>query len=118
MTTPDVVRCPNGYFRQAVYGLGPYIADYPEQVLLASIMQGWCPKQVLIFFSLCTARPENLEGLSILQQCEHTETLVEAFGLGTLWDDYGIIGNVTPFMDSFPHADIYELLSPVSQQQQ
>ncbi|KAH9955786.1 hypothetical protein BJV74DRAFT_880172 [Russula compacta] len=85
--------------RQAMYGLGPYIADYPEQVLLTSIMQGWCPK------------PENLEGLSILRQCEHMETLVEAFGLGTLWDDYGIVGNVIPFMDSFPCVDIYELLS-------
>ncbi|KAF8491736.1 hypothetical protein F5888DRAFT_1619731, partial [Russula emetica] len=44
MTTPEVVRCPDGHFRWAIYGLGPYIADYPEQVWLAAIVQGWCPK--------------------------------------------------------------------------
>jgi hypothetical protein len=44
MTTPEVVRCPDGHFRRAIYGLGPYIADYPEQCLLACTVQGWCPK--------------------------------------------------------------------------
>jgi hypothetical protein len=44
MTTPKVVKCPDGHFRRAIYGLGPYIADYPEQVWLAAIVQGWCPK--------------------------------------------------------------------------
>ena len=45
MTTPEVVRFPDGHFRKVIYGLGPYIADYPEQALLACIVQGWCPKQ-------------------------------------------------------------------------
>ena len=44
MTTPEVVRCPDGHFRRAIYSLGPYIADYPEQVWLSGIVQGWCPK--------------------------------------------------------------------------
>jgi hypothetical protein len=44
MTTPEITRCPDGHFRRVIYGLGPYIADYPEQVLLASVVQGWCPK--------------------------------------------------------------------------
>jgi hypothetical protein len=44
MTEPEIVRCPDGYFRRVVYGLGPYIADYPEQALLACIVQGWCPR--------------------------------------------------------------------------
>jgi Plavaka transposase len=43
MTTPEVVRFPDGHFRRVIYGLGPYIADYPEQALLACIVQGWCP---------------------------------------------------------------------------
>lgn len=45
---PDVIRCPDGHFRRAIYVIGPYIADYPEQVWLAGIVQGWCPKYVLI----------------------------------------------------------------------
>ena len=31
------------------YGLGPYIADYPEQALLACIVQGWCAKYVSLW---------------------------------------------------------------------
>lgn len=44
MTTPEILRCPDGHFQHAVYGIGPYIADYPEQALLACIVQNWCPK--------------------------------------------------------------------------
>ena len=44
MTTPEVVRCPDAHFRRALYGIGPYIGDYPEQALLACIVQNWCPK--------------------------------------------------------------------------
>ena len=44
MTTPEVVHCPDGHFQHAIYGLGLYIADYPEQSLLTCTVQGWCPK--------------------------------------------------------------------------
>lgn len=44
MTTPEVVRCADGHFRHVIYGLGPYIADYPEQVLISCVVQGWCPR--------------------------------------------------------------------------
>jgi hypothetical protein len=44
MSKAEVVRCPDGHFRRAIYGLGPYIADYPEQVLVACIVQNWCVK--------------------------------------------------------------------------
>lgn len=46
MTVPQVTRCADGHFRRAIYGLGPYIADYQEQVILAGIVQGWCPRYV------------------------------------------------------------------------
>lgn len=44
MTTPEVVQCSDGHFRRCIYGIGPFIADYPEQVMLSGIVQGWCPK--------------------------------------------------------------------------
>lgn len=105
MTIPDVVQFPDGHFRHAIYGLGPYIADYPEQASLACIVQGWCPKCVFIvcltviiilysFICRCTARPDNLDGPSMLRRREHTDTLVEMFELGALWDDYGIVGDI------------------------
>lgn len=43
MEKPEIVRCGDGHFRKVVYSLGPYIADYPEQALLACIVQNWCP---------------------------------------------------------------------------
>jgi Plavaka transposase len=44
MTKPRVTRCADGHFRRVIYGFGPYIADYPEQCLLACVVSGWCPK--------------------------------------------------------------------------
>jgi hypothetical protein len=50
MTSPEVVRCPDGRFRRAIFSIGPYIADYQEQVWLAAIVQYWCPMCVILFF--------------------------------------------------------------------
>lgn len=46
MLNPEIVRCPDAHYRRVVWGLGPYIADYPEQVLVANIIQGWCAAYV------------------------------------------------------------------------
>ncbi len=44
MTAPVICRCPDGHFRQVIYDLIAFIADYPKQVMLMGIVQGWCPK--------------------------------------------------------------------------
>ena len=44
MESRKVVKCPDGHFRRAIFSLGPYIADYPEQVWLAGTVSDWCPK--------------------------------------------------------------------------
>lgn len=44
---PTVTKCADGHFRRIVYGFGPYIADYPEQVQLACVLQDWCPRCVV-----------------------------------------------------------------------
>ncbi len=46
MEKPKVIRCPDGHFHCAIFSLGPFIADYPEQVWLAGTVQNWCPKWV------------------------------------------------------------------------
>lgn len=43
MTKPVVTLCPDGHFHHIIYGLGPYITDYPKQVLLTCVVQVWCP---------------------------------------------------------------------------
>ena len=42
MTDPDIVKCPDGHYQRAIYILGLYITDYPEQVLIATVVSGWC----------------------------------------------------------------------------
>ena len=44
MTVPEVVKCVDGHYHQAIYSFGPYIGDFPEQVLLMNIVQMWHPK--------------------------------------------------------------------------
>lgn len=48
ITKYEVVRFGDGHFRRVIYGLGPYIADYEEQVLLTCIVRGWCPRYVIV----------------------------------------------------------------------
>ncbi|KAI0311166.1 hypothetical protein OF83DRAFT_1069266, partial [Amylostereum chailletii] len=104
MTVPDIVMCPDGHYRRVIYGLGPYIADYPEQVLLACVVQNWCPK--------CTAPSDDLDCAHALPRSqEYREKAVDLWSLGKLWDGYGIVGDIVPYTDGFPRADINELLS-------
>ncbi|KAJ7429538.1 hypothetical protein B0H11DRAFT_2405483 [Mycena galericulata] len=97
METPDIVTCSDGHFRRVIYGIGPYIADYPEQVWLAAIVQNWCPK--------CDAHPDHLDAAGArIRTRTKTEALIRCF-------DPGILSDVVPFTNDFPRADIHELLS-------
>ncbi|KAJ7048802.1 hypothetical protein C8F01DRAFT_1275964 [Mycena amicta] len=83
------------------------IADYPEQVLLAGIVQGWCPR--------CTALAHDLDGpIGTRRSQELAEHHIKTFDGDpkTLWDNYGINTDVIPFTNDFPRADIHEMLSP------
>ncbi|KAH9029736.1 hypothetical protein EDB84DRAFT_1562744 [Lactarius hengduanensis] len=105
MMTPTVVKCPDGHFRRAVFSLGPYIADYPEQVYLAGIVSNWCAK--------CDATPDKLDsGTGHRRTHEKTDYLIDNFSPGVLWDAFGIYKDVVPFTHSFPRADIHELIAP------
>jgi hypothetical protein len=48
--TPVVRRCPDGHYHRVIYDLAAFIADYPEQVMLAGIVQNWCAKSVHSIF--------------------------------------------------------------------
>ncbi|KAJ7889344.1 hypothetical protein B0H14DRAFT_3855779 [Mycena olivaceomarginata] len=52
MIKPRITRCTDGHFRRTIYGLGPYIADYPEQALLTCIVKGHCPRLRLLIHVL------------------------------------------------------------------
>ncbi|KAF8806880.1 hypothetical protein BYT27DRAFT_7223998 [Phlegmacium glaucopus] len=109
MEKPRITCCGDGHYHRVIYGLGPYIADYPEQCLLACIVSGWCPR--------CTAPATNLDGEiedAIQRSHDHTKALHDAFNgnLKELWEGYRIIGDIVPFTVHFPRANIHELLSP------
>ncbi|KAH9959514.1 hypothetical protein BJV74DRAFT_880098 [Russula compacta] len=91
-----------------IYGVGPYIADYPEQALLACVVLGWCPK--------CTSNHTNLDNdpSSVLWTHAHTDTLRKAYSdnIRGLWNGYGVVSNVIPFTTYFSRADIHKLLAP------
>ncbi len=99
MTVPVVQHCPDGHFQRIIYDLAAYIADYPEQVLLAGIVSGWCVKwvdvlqtKVGLMVPRCTALASDLDKPAGLCSHEHTEMLWQEFSedSGLLWDNYGI----------------------------
>ncbi|KAG2158254.1 uncharacterized protein EDB93DRAFT_1238041 [Suillus bovinus] len=80
----EVAHFSNGHFHCVIYSLGPYIADYEEQVLLTCIVHdepaGW--------------------------HChDHMDALVKEGTLDALWGEYGIVGELII-------TDIHELISP------
>jgi hypothetical protein len=52
MTTPIVMQCGDGQYRCFIFSLGPYIADYPEQCMIAGVVQGWCTRYLFHFLRL------------------------------------------------------------------
>ncbi|KAG1722877.1 uncharacterized protein EDB91DRAFT_1240170 [Suillus paluster] len=104
MTTPEVTRFGDRHYRRVVYGLGPYIADYEEQVLLTCIIRGRCPK--------CMAPHANLDQDTLCRCRDYVEALIQEGPLGDLWNDAGIVPELVPFTNDFPRADIYQMISP------
>ncbi|KAG1843170.1 hypothetical protein F4604DRAFT_1596946 [Suillus subluteus] len=103
MTEYEVLRCGDGHFRRVIYGLGPYIADYEEQLVLSCSVKNWCPK--------CLALRLDLDGGGIYRSREHTDLMISELPADTLWFEYGVNSHVTPFTNDFPRADIHQLLS-------
>jgi hypothetical protein len=97
-TTPKVVHYGDGHYWQLIYGFGPYIADYPEQCLVASIVQGWCPRYVLMMFIIwcyskafhfprCLAPVNDLDNPTFQNNpriLEYTQTILENLELAQM----------------------------------
>ncbi|KAG1816667.1 uncharacterized protein BJ212DRAFT_1446794 [Suillus subaureus] len=103
MTEYEVVCCGDRHFWHIIYSLGPYIADYEEQLVLSCIVKHWCPK--------CIAVHTNLDGDATYHTHKFTDFLINELHVDVLWDEFGLIGDLIPFTNDFPRADIHELLS-------
>ncbi|KAJ3980770.1 hypothetical protein F5890DRAFT_1418942 [Lentinula detonsa] len=108
MSRPLIRKCPDGYFRRVLYDLAAFIADYPEQVYLSGVVQGW--------YGRCTAIHSNLDDLSDSDRRTRAldQILREEYGGEgcLLWNNFGMDKHVIPFTEHFPRADIHEMLSP------
>ncbi|KAG1860759.1 hypothetical protein F4604DRAFT_1882540 [Suillus subluteus] len=99
MTKPEVAKFSDGHFRHVIYGLGPYIANYEEQVLLTCIV--------------CMAPNHDLDAPGALPRCqEYTEELVDVGTYLELWDEFGVVADLVLFTNDFPRADICQLIAP------
>lgn len=112
MTVPVVRRCPDGHYRRVIFDLSAFIADYPEQVYLSGVVQGWCPRFVThsISFYLvelnfwlyyinqmynrCTASSRDLDGLGGRRTRTFTKELIDELDAKTLWGEYGIDADI------------------------
>ena len=94
MSVPRITKCGDGHYHHVIYGLGPYIGDYPEQVLLVCIVNGWCPwyvpfchlEQYLSAENRCTAPYNDLDSDSPHighRSHEHTELAMVVKTCGT-----------------------------------
>ena len=42
----------------------------------------------------CTADQKNLDGGGVWRSHKHTQLLMDAFSVKTLWDDYGVVVDI------------------------
>ncbi|KAG1750517.1 uncharacterized protein EDB91DRAFT_1244099 [Suillus paluster] len=104
MSKPKIAHFGNSHYQRVVYGLGPYIVDYEEQVLLMSIMRRWCLR--------CLAPCQSPNNDALCQCKAHREALFEEdIFSSVLRSDFGIVGEVVPFTNDFPRADIHQLIA-------
>jgi hypothetical protein len=75
MTTPEVIKCPDGHYRRAIYNFGPYIGDYPEQVLLCPVFI-FVPRVDLSQCSTLFVQPDRLVSVyrTYLGSCRYLNT--------------------------------------------
>ncbi|KAJ7769648.1 hypothetical protein DFH07DRAFT_866732 [Mycena maculata] len=92
MMTPEVAQCPDHHFRRVIYGLGSYIADYPEQVWL-------------------TAIPNNLNREEARLRTKTRTDFLITQTVPILIPSLNLSPPLKPFTSHFPRADIHELLS-------
>ena len=83
-----------------------YIADYPEQVLLSCIVQGWCPRYILFYVSILLCNlliligPKCLQGNSMITNMSDVHMTIQiSFAQDAKWahyiyENYSIIGDI------------------------
>ncbi|KAH9950697.1 hypothetical protein B0H21DRAFT_776616 [Amylocystis lapponica] len=100
--------CADGQIRRVHPIVAAYIADHPEQCLVAGCKENFCPK--------CTVDPKNRGELvhSLLRDPRMTERILEETARGEKPDEFKEHGIrlVDPFWKDLPHCDIFACITP------
>lgn len=103
------MMCADGYICQVFPILGAYIADHPEQCLVACCMENRCPQ--------CTV-PRDERGdpeVSVLRDPEKVIRVLERQKQGRKpkqFEDEGLRAVFEPFWKDLPHANIFVAITP------
>ena len=124
MTVPEIVHCGDGSYHQVIYGIGPYISDYPEQCLISGIVQGWYLRYIIrahcvhqlwirdlirVWCFRCLVAPaktfDDKNNKTITPRClAHTQLLLEVLEPAEAWEEYGLVGDVIVCSQSFLYS--------------
>jgi len=103
------ITCGDGFIRIFFLILAAYVADFPEQCLVACCMENRCPK--------CTTKPDERGNYAESPYRDQKTTLdiLEEHRKGgdpVKFDQYGIRPVYEPFWKDLPHSNIFNSFTP------
>jgi hypothetical protein len=109
--TGTEMLCPDGYMRLIFPILAAVVADYEEQVLIASVKNNRCPKCLASLHELgeCTVSPMR-DPLKTAALFEHVAN--HPGGVPDAFVEQGLRHAYQPFWTDLPHCDIFQSFTP------
>jgi len=107
--TGVLMTCADGQIRRVHPILAAYVADHPEQCLIACCKENCCPR--------CLVPPNERGNGSVYPLRRHgeTEEILKQQGRGETqveFEKQGLRSVFSPFWAKFPHTDIFACISP------